>query len=419
MINKIKNYFHLRTKTTLPPIEVQEIMSVLSERQGWGWKQLNIPGVWTKTKGAGITIGVIDTGVPQHADLDDNVLEGINCIPNQDQYDNHGHQTHCVGIIAAEQNNAGMIGVAPKAKCVCIKGLSDSGSGTYGGLIRALEYCLETKHDGTKRVDIVSMSLGGKSPSPQMEQVINKLTEAGIPVICAAGNDGAGGVNYPAAYKNTIAVAAYDVAGNIAGFSSKGPEVDFAKPGVNIYSTYLNNSYARMSGTSMACPFMAGVVALLMSRLKSRGKEMSVMGLKDLLIRKSDDKGVAGRDENWGYGVVDVESLILGDKPKPTPKPTPEPTPKPTPEPTPKPTPEPTPEPDPEPTPEPDPEPPPEPDPEPVRKKNNIAWIVLGVFVALTGVIGLSQCDEQIDLPEPPYIDENGNVDWDKKFENE
>ena len=387
----------MRTKTKLPPVEVEEIMSVLSEKQGWGWTQLNIPKVWTATKGKDITIGVIDTGVPQHTDLDDNVIEGINCIPGEDIYDKHGHQTHCVGIIAAENNNTGMVGVAPRAKCICIKGLSDSGSGTYGGLIQALEYCLETRHDGTKRVDIVSMSLGGKSPSPQMEQVINKLTEAGIPVICAAGNDGAGGVNYPAAYENTIAVAAYDKAGNIASFSSKGPEVDFAKPGVNIYSTYLNNSYARMSGTSMATPFMAGVVALLLSRRRLKGPSPSVQEIKKLLIQKSDDKGVAGRDENWGYGVVNVESLILGDKPKPTP----EPTPKPTPEPTPKPTPEPT----------------PVPTPKPVKKKNNIAWIVLGVFVALAGVIGMSQCDEQVDIPEPPYMDENGNVDWDKKYE--
>ena len=389
----------MRTRTTLPPVEVTDIMHILSQKQGWGWTQLNIPKVWQQTKGQDITIGVIDTGVPQHDDLDSNVLEGLNCIPGQDQYDNHGHQTHCVGIIAAENNSTGMVGVAPKARCLCIKGLSDSGSGTYGGLIRALEYCLETRHDGTKRVDIVSMSLGGRTPSSQMEQVINKLVEAGIPVICAAGNDGVGGVNYPAAYDNTIAVAAYDKNGDIASFSSRGKQVDFAKPGVDVYSTYLNGSYAMMSGTSMATPFMAGVVALLMSKLKSQNKSKTVKQIKELLIKRSDDKGITGKDSNWGYGVVDVESLILGDKPKPTP----EPTPKPTPEPTPKPTPEPT----------------PKPVPEPVRKKNNIAWIVLGVFVVLAGVVGLSQCDEQIDIPEPPYIDENGNVDWDKKFENE
>ena len=178
MINKIKQYLHRRTKTSLPVVEVQDVVQTLSQKQGWGWTQLNIPNLWKKTKGEGITIGVIDTGVPQHTDLDENVLEGINCITGEDQYDNNGHQTHCVGIISAENNGFGMVGVAPKAKCLCIKGLSDKGSGTYGGLIKALEYCLTTRHDGTKRVDIVSMSLGGSKPSAEMKTVIDKLVAA-------------------------------------------------------------------------------------------------------------------------------------------------------------------------------------------------------------------------------------------------
>lgn len=407
MIERIKNYFHLRKKTTLPPVEVQELLTVLVQQQGWGVKQLNIPELWKITQGEGVTIGVIDTGVPRHDDLDENVLEGINCIPGEDQYDNHGHQTHCVGIIVAENNDTGMVGVAPKAKCLCIKGLSNRGSGTYGGLIKALEYCLEMRHDGTRRVDIVSMSLGGSSPSPQMEEVINKLTDAGIPVICAAGNDGMGGVNYPAAYDNSIAVAAYDSTGRVAGFSSKGPEVDFAKPGVNIYSTYLNNRYAKLSGTSMACPFMAGVVALLISRFRDKGEDYTVDKIKKLLIAESDDKGVTGKDDSWGYGVVDVYELITGEKGDPptvtpTPSVTPKPTVTPTPSVTPKPTVTPTPTTSGEPTP---------------IKRNNIAWIVLGIFVFIVTSIGIYSYVTRDEIPLPPYIDDNGNVDWDQKYE--
>ena len=355
-------------------------------------------------------IGVIDTGVPQHDDLDENVMEGLNCIPGEDQYDNHGHQTHCVGIIAAENNNVGMVGVAPKAKCLCIKGLNDRGGGTYGGLIKALEYCLEIRNDGTRRVDIVSMSLGGSSPSPQMEQVINKLVDAGIPVICAAGNDGAGGVNYPAAFDKTIAVAAYDSQGKVAYFSSKGPEVDFAKPGVNIYSTYLNNQYAKLSGTSMACPFMAGVVALLISKYKKNNEEYTVDKIKNQLVKKSNDKGIIGKDESWGYGIVDVHDLII-DKSKPTPEPTSTPTLTPTTTSSPKPTVTPTQSITPTATPTTS-------KPAPV-KKNNIAWIVLGVFVSISLAIAIYSFWKSEDIPEPPYIDENGNVDWDKKFQSE
>jgi subtilisin len=400
----------MRRKTTLPPVEVQEVLTVLMQQQGWGVKQLNVPELWKITQGEGVTIGVIDTGVPKHEDLDDNVLEGLNCIPGEDQYDNHGHQTHCVGIIAAENNDVGMVGVAPKAKCLCIKGLNDRGGGTYGGLIKALEYCLEIRNDGTKRVDIVSMSLGGSSPSPQMEQVINKLVDAGIPVICAAGNDGAGGVNYPAAFDKTIAVAAYDSQGKVAYFSSKGPEVDFAKPGVNIYSTYLNNQYAKLSGTSMACPFMAGVVALLISKYKKNNEEYTVDKIKNQLIKKSNDKGIIGKDESWGYGIVDVHDLIV-DKSKPTPEPTSTPTLTPTTTSSPKPTVTPTQSITPTATPTTS-------KPAPV-KKNNIAWIVLGVFVSISLLIAIYSFWKSEDIPEPPYIDESGNVDWDKKFQSE
>ena len=410
MIERIKNYFQMRKKTTLPPVEVQEVLTVLMQQQGWGVKQLKVPKLWKITQGEGVTIGVIDTGVPRHDDLDENILEGINCIPGEDQYDNHGHQTHCVGIIAAENNDTGMVGVAPKAKCLCIKGLSDKGSGTYGGLIKALEYCLEVRHDGTRRVDIVSMSLGGSSPSPQMEEVINKLTDAGIPVICAAGNDGMGGVNYPAAYEKSIAVAAYDSNGQVAGFSSKGPEVDFAKPGVNIYSTYLNNRYAKLSGTSMACPFMAGVVALMIGKFRQQGKEYTVDKIKEQLIKKSDDKGVIGKDDSWGYGVVDIYELITGEKDDPPVSPTPTPTTTSTPKPTVTPTPSMTSSPTPTPS--------TTSEPTPV-KKNNIAWIVLGVFVAIAAAITIYSCTSETDIPDPPYIDENGNVDWDKKLELE
>lgn len=399
MINKIKQYLHRRTKTSLPPVEVQDVVQTLSQKQGWGWTQLNIPNLWKKTKGEGITIGVIDTGVPQHTDLDENVLEGINCISGENQYDNNGHQTHCVGIISAENNGFGMVGVAPKAKCLCIKGLSDKGSGTYGGLIKALEYCLTTRHDGTKRVDIVSMSLGGKKPSAQMKAVIDKLVAAGIPVICAAGNDGSGGVAYPGAFDNTIAVAAYDKTGKVAKFSSKGPQVDFAKPGVDVYSTYLNNSYARLSGTSMATPFMAGVVALLMSFRKERNKPLSVKQLKNLLISKADDKGLIGKDESWGYGIVDVEELLDTDTP-PAPKPTPTPDrPTPTPE-------------------------KPEPTPKPIRMPwltPRLTWIVFWIMLTLIITAGVVSyvLDDEPDLPDAPYIDDQGNIDWDKKYELE
>ena len=218
MIRKILQLFE--KKTTLPPVKIEKVLTSLSEIEDWGLVQHNIPKVWEKTKGEGVMIAVIDTGIPRHNDIGDNAIEGLNCVPGQDAFDNHGHQTHCVGIICAKDNDQGMVGVAPKAKALCIKGLSDNGSGTYAGLNQALQYCIEQKPD------LISMSLGGSSMSDEMHDKIKTLTNMGIPVICAAGNSGQQGVNYPAKFEETIAIGAYDKNGNIAHFSSRGNEED-------------------------------------------------------------------------------------------------------------------------------------------------------------------------------------------------
>lgn len=137
-----------------------------------------------------------------------------------------------------------------------------------------------------------------------------------IPVVCSAGNSGQAGVSYPAAYPETIAIAAFDKNGKIANFSSRGSEVDWSAPGVDIMSTYLNNKYASFSGTSMACPFMVGVIALMLSKHKkqerSNGKNdcRTVADIREHLLKYTNDKGTVGKDNDWGYGVIDVEKLL-------------------------------------------------------------------------------------------------------------
>ena len=111
MISFIKKYIDSKRETTLPPVKVEKVLATLSEIEDWGLVQHNIPDVWKHTKGEGITVAVIDTGMPRHDDIGDNAILGLNCIPGQDPYDNHGHQTHCVGIICAKDNDKGMVGV--------------------------------------------------------------------------------------------------------------------------------------------------------------------------------------------------------------------------------------------------------------------------------------------------------------------
>ncbi len=323
--------------TYLPKIEVNETVGSLSQLVDWGLRQSNVPETWKVTQGEGITVMVIDTGFPSHIDIEENAIPGENFIPGEPLEDENGHQTHCVGIICAKNNGIGMVGVAPKAKAVCVKALSKSGGGSYLGLAKSLDYAIRTKPD------IVSMSLGGSGPSPILQSKIKKLYDMNIPVICAAGNTGQGGVNWPAAFDETIAVAAHDKNGQIANFSSRGEKVEWAAPGVNIYSTFLNNTYASLNGTSMACPFIAGVVALMLAKHKKQEKETgqndckTVAQIREHLLKYTMDKGRLGKDNAWGYGVIDVEKLIESEPEIPHPYPEPEPKPKPAPKPEPKP----------------------------------------------------------------------------------
>ena len=419
-------------ETKLPHYEKNEELGSLSQRIDWGLKQLNVPATWSITKGEGVTAMVIDTGHPVHPDIGDNAIPGKNFIAGEPIEDENGHQSHCTGIICAKDNDVGMVGVAPESKCISVKALAKSGGGSYFGLAEALDYAIEMKPD------VVSMSLGGSAPSAILEDRIKTLYELNIPVVCAAGNTGDGGVNWPAAFDETIAVAAYDRIGNIAYFSSRGEKVEWAAPGVGIYSTYLNNGYASLSGTSMACPFITGVICLMLAKHRKQEEATgmndckTVEQIREHLLKYTNDKGEVGRDNSWGYGVIDVEKLIKGgdteepikEEPKDEEPPVEEPI-----EEEPKDEEPPVEEPKDEepPVEEPKDEEPPveEPIEEPVeeepvetpKKKKNTLFIVLGVVVVVA-IIGIALVmNNKVEIPEPPYFDENGEINWDKKFE--
>lgn len=301
-------------KTTLPPFTTKEVVATLSQLTGWGVQQLNVPNTWKISKGLGITVMVVDTGYTDHIDLEDTIItsKSRSCISYEPEItDFQGHSTACCGVIGANNNATGMVGVAPDCKIITVKALDRNGSGSMQALELALKYATEVKPD------VVSMSLGAPVGTPLIHKYIKDLYNMNIPVICAAGNSGRrNDVNYPAAYPETIAVTAYDRHGNPARFNSTGPQVDFSAPGVDIYTTWLDNKYTNISGTSFACPFVAGLVALLLSKHRfqeiSIGKNdcQTVEQIKEHLIKYSDDKGIIGRDPVWGYGVINPNKLI-------------------------------------------------------------------------------------------------------------
>ena len=312
--NKLINRRIKRNRVVLHSFYLKNTATILTENVGWGITSLNVPQTWTTTKGVKSKVLVIDTGFTKHADLLGAMIQTESrnfCSSEKQLIDLNGHSTHCCGIIGARNNDIGVVGVAPKCSIVTAKVLNKNGSGPINNMVKALTYAK------TLKPDVISMSLGWYSHEQQVHTLIKELHAMNIPIIVAAGNDGQkNSVNYPAKYPEVICVTAYDKNGSPAWFNSRGPEVDFSAPGVDIYSTWLNNTYAYASGTSMATPFMAGVVALLISKHKIQEAQTGMNDCKTVdqirqhLLKYTDDKGVIGKDNTWGYGVINPEKLI-------------------------------------------------------------------------------------------------------------
>jgi subtilisin family serine protease len=246
---------------------------------------------WKITKGnRSVKIAVIDTGVDyNHPDLSKNIMvndaelngtDGVDDDNNgyiddvygydfgnndNDPMDGHGHGTHCAGVIGASHDAQGIAGVMANVQILPIKFLKDNGSGTLEGAIGAIDYAI------SRGVDIMSNSWGGPGNSQALKEAIIRARDAGITFIAAAGNSNADNdstMTLPAGYdlENIISVGALDGKGKKAGFSNYGKtSVHVFAPGVDIYSTVQNGGYKKMSGTSMACPHVAGVAGLILS----------------------------------------------------------------------------------------------------------------------------------------------------------
>lgn len=257
----------MERKVRLIPFQViKQVEKVNEVPKGVG--MIQAPKIWDQTKGKGITVAILDTGCDTtHPDLKERIVGGRNFTNddggNLDVYEDYnGHGTHVAGTIAAIQSNTGVVGVAPEANLLIIKVLDQNGSGQYEWIINGINYAIEQK------ADIISMSLGGPEDVPELHEAIQKAVTNNILVICAAGNDGDGDdstdeFEYPGSYNEVINVGAIDLERHSSNFSNSNNELDLVAPGEEILSTYLNGTYATLSGTSMAAPHVSGAVALI------------------------------------------------------------------------------------------------------------------------------------------------------------
>jgi subtilisin len=256
-------------------------------------------------KGAGIKIAVIDTGINKdHEDLNDNYAGGYDFVFNDDDpNDEHRfrHGTHVAGIIAAEDNDFGVIGVAPEASLFAVRVLDGGGFGNLSWIISGIEWAVNNN------MDIINLSLQGPG-DPALEDACNSAYAAGVIIIAAAGNTYGGSVTYPAGYASVVAVTGTDPDDIPADFSPVGNELLVAAPGLDIQSTTAGNSYKLLSGTSQAAPHIAGVAALYLAAgiqdLNNNGfvNDEIINKIKDYAI----DLGYPGFDSIYGYGLANA-----------------------------------------------------------------------------------------------------------------
>ncbi|RLF25282.1 MAG: peptidase S8 [Thermoprotei archaeon] len=313
----------------------------------WGIERIRAPDVWNLTDGytdldedgdSEVEIAVIDTGVDyDHPDLQANikwliaVLNGRITTNPRRADDGNGHGTHVIGIIAAINNDIGVVGAAPRVEVYSIKALNDAGIGWISDITIAIDLAIKgpdglIDSDGDGLVvgdpdddaaEVISMSFGGDSDVPELHEVIQKAYGCGVVLVAAAGNEGDLQPSYPARYPEVIAVGATNSSDGVPEWSNRNPEL--AAPGVDIKSTYPDDTYAVLSGTSMACPHVSGAVALIQAVRLANGLALLPPGgeydydeatVRGILHRTADDLGDYGYDVLYGYGVVRADKAV-------------------------------------------------------------------------------------------------------------
>ncbi len=263
--------------------------------------------------GTGVKVAVLDTGIDYtHEDLNDNYLGGCNFVfPNTDPLDDSrlSHGTHVAGIIAAERNGLGIVGVAPEAKLYAVKVLDGGGFGSAEWIVAGIEWAV------AQDADVINMSLAG--PDTQaLRAACEAAHEAGVLLVAAGGNSLAGGgaVRYPAAYRSVIAVTGTD-AQNIPGnFAPIGTELQLAAPGVGVVSTTAGGNYNVLDGTSQAAACVSGAAALFLDSLNfdlNLDGQVDHRDVRTMMELTATDLGPPGGDEIFGFGLVNLREPAL------------------------------------------------------------------------------------------------------------
>lgn len=280
-----------------------------AEEPSWGWDRIDAGEV--DETGQGVDIAILDTGIDEaHCDLVANLAGGHNCTngPARNWDDKNGHGTHCAGIASAAANDIGVVGVAPGANLWGVKVLGNGGTGSWSDVVCGIDWCIENAKE------ILSMSFGG-GPNDTVAEALATAYAEGHLLVSSAGNSGndedgeceENNVGFPASHPDVIAVSAMDRDNTIAGYSSVGSDVELLAPGTDIRSTYTDDGYDTLSGTSMAAPHVSGVGALVWETYESNGPSSDNKSIRTDL--HDSVEVVLGTCEE-GHGLVQADGAV-------------------------------------------------------------------------------------------------------------
>ncbi|GAH46977.1 unnamed protein product, partial [marine sediment metagenome] len=272
----------------LPPFQVEELKGpgLLAALSNWAFKHYKVEGIWKHSTGKGVRVGILDTGRPEHKDIQ--IAKSID-FSGEGETDGNGHSTWVSGCYKA---SGGFLGWAPGCEIFTAKVLDNNGEGAWPWMRKGLEWALE------ERCEIINISAGGEYGGDKIQPILAKLAERGTLVVCAAGNAG-NLIIYPASDVSTIAVGAIDKELERAAFSNFGWRMIVMAPGVKLLGCWLDNGYAEATGTSMSAPQVGNLLTLQ--------REIKHEGLKEVVARFSltcEDMEEEGWDPPTGWGRI-------------------------------------------------------------------------------------------------------------------
>ena len=272
---------------------------------GWFLEMIKVPYVWEKGEfGEGITVAVIDSGVMMnHPDFENTKFaDPYNAMNDSaDVTDSVGHGTGVAGIIAASYNNKrGLTGVMPQVTVMPVKAVNGFTSGTYSKVIKGIHYAAD------HGADVINISLGDTTDSEALHEACDQAAAKCVILVAAAGNDGENSIYYPASYNSVVSVGSIERDGEHSDFSTYNEYIDAVAPGRGIlFPSKLDTivGYFTSYGTSYTAPQVAAMAAMV----KKTDRSVDITGFRDILKHSCIDKGKTGRDDYFGYGLIDLD----------------------------------------------------------------------------------------------------------------